>query len=168
MIFTAVTRNKIWHNNNLCAKPTTNSTNKLFMKFFSLIPVTLILACYSCGQETLDNENRVSIVHENGVKIITISNRDSSQKVSIAYDSTDAILYTTVATHNARPHSVEYFTNGRPKGLVNFDSTMSGHAVYYYDNGHIKSEGHWQNGKMNGVWYNYSTEGVIIKIDTLE
>jgi antitoxin component YwqK of YwqJK toxin-antitoxin module len=143
----------------------------------AIIGLTFII--YSCNEHrenknsdaesfsTSDNQTRIKIDSKNG-RHVTISNKDSSQSVIVAFDSTGTVLYTSLETNKTRSHSVEYYRNGRPRGLVNLDTSVTGYAIYYYDNGNKKSEGRWENARQVGPWTKYNDKGEIIKIDTLE
>lgn len=106
---------------------------------------------------------------ENGnANSVIVRNSDSTQSVFILIDSAGIVGATRIEKNGKRTHAIEYYKNGRPKGLTNFDSTITGDVIYYYDNGNKKSEGRWTNGHQTGIWKNYNDKGYLIKIDTLE
>jgi antitoxin component YwqK of YwqJK toxin-antitoxin module len=104
---------------------------------------------------------------ENGkVKSIIMTNTDSTQSVKVVFDTTGAVRATVLEKGRKRTHATEYYKNGRPMGLTNFDSTWTGDAIYYYENGNKRSEGHWTNDKQTGIWKNYNNKGELTKIDS--
>lgn len=103
------------------------------------------------------------------LKSAVILDADSAQTVTAWFnDSTGLVAHTAVKTMGRQDHFVEYYSNGRPMGLVNFDSTTTGDAFYYYPNGQKREDGKWFNGEQRGIWRHYSEDGTLIRVDTLK
>ena len=68
---------------------------------------------------------------------------------------------------NVRTAYAEYYTNGQLKAKLLPDSQgrFDGQAIYYYEDGRIKSKGVYDKGLFSGTWKNYSAEGMLISTD---
>jgi len=146
--------------------------NDLFLLSFLLSMLTGCTGKTDSRTETIktkDPQTKLIVQYgANGrVAKITTTNSDSSQSLIVLFDTMGIIYSTGLNKNGKRIHSTEYYANGRPMGLTNFDSTITGDAIYYFDNGLKKSEGRWEHYRMTGIWKNYNDKGEIIKIDTL-
>ncbi|HSU28507.1 MAG TPA: hypothetical protein VLJ68_09015, partial [Chitinophagaceae bacterium] len=68
---------------------------------------------------------------------------------------------------NVRLFFAEYYPNGQLMANLPLDDLgkFNGHAVYYYENGSLKSEGNFNHGLATGEWNNYSKNGKVSGID---
>lgn len=101
------------------------------------------------------------------IKRVTILGKDSSQSAVVGFDSSGGISFSGINVNNRRTHTIEYYPNGRPKGLVNVDSLGTGDAIYYYDNGNKKWEGRLQANLQIGIWKTFDQNGVLTRLDTV-
>ena len=121
------------------------------------------------GLKARDNSTRILLgYNKNGkLKSLLIKTENASQNIKLLFDSTGT-LRGTMLENGKSNHATEYYVNGKPKGLTNLDSTGTGDAVYYYDNGNKKSEGRMAKHQYTGIWKYYNKEAELTKIDTLK
>ena len=104
-----------------------------------------------------------------GLRSVAIINVDSTQTLQTRFvDSTGHVGVIILNTGPVQQHVVEYYTNGRPMGLTNFDSTRTSDVYYYYANGAKREEGRYENNEPIGVWKRYDETGRLIKSDTIQ
>jgi antitoxin component YwqK of YwqJK toxin-antitoxin module len=164
---------------NIPASASPRRCRQLQMRTLSTIS-TMIVILTSCSNKDQHVDNQTIVTNDpntffivkyyaNGaIHEILTTNKDSSQTVKTDYDSSGTLLFSAIIKNNIQTHVTEYYPNGRPRGLTNFDSTNTGDATYYFDNAQKSSEGHWEKFKQVGVWREYNKKGELIKIDTLK
>ncbi|MCB0753353.1 MAG: hypothetical protein KDC52_17915, partial [Ignavibacteriae bacterium] len=55
-----------------------------------------------------------------------------------------------------------YYGKGKISSRVSFvDDILEGQSFWYYENGNLKTEKNYSNGKLNGVWRNYYESGLL-------
>lgn len=88
-------------------------------------------------------------------------NKDDSLITTILRDSLGNIVGLNQRSKGATIFASEYYANGQEKGDVPFtrDGKLTGKAVYYYENGKIRSSGRLANGIRVGEWKEYDEDG---------
>ncbi|HTN08108.1 hypothetical protein [Agriterribacter sp.] len=68
---------------------------------------------------------------------------------------------------NIRTAYAEYYANGQLKGKLQLNSqgSFEGPAMYYYEDGSIKSEGVYSLGFFSGKWKHYAHGGAMVSTD---
>ena len=157
------------------------------MKIF--IPVAAIvmmcIACKSTKKDAIAHVIKVdtafldSIRHNSDTgftRIIGAGEFYSAEQYYTGRDSIVSKIMKDTAGHitgfvqfhkNVRTAYAEYYANGQLKAALLPDSEgrFDGQAVYYYEDGSIKSEGVYDKGFFSGTWKNYSAAGVLISTD---
>jgi antitoxin component YwqK of YwqJK toxin-antitoxin module len=61
--------------------------------------------------------------------------------------------------------SQEYYLNGQAKGKIEYHSDkISGPAIYYFQDGRIRSTGQWNDVRQVGEWKNYDERGYLVSV----
>lgn len=147
-------------------------------KFMNPFAHTLCLLALSCSNR--DNGNSETIAtrdpqvtlqldyRDNGtLHTVRIASKDSTQAARLDFDKEHRLYGFEGVRDRALRNAVEFFENGRPAGLRNVDEKGTGHAVYYHENGAIRSEGWLVGEKRFGIWRDFDSTGVLVKIDTV-
>lgn len=142
--------------------------------------LTLTLCLLALGCSTRDTGNSETITtrdpgvtlqlnyHDDGtLKTVRLASVDSSQVTRFDLDKEHRLYGFEVVRDRSLRNAIEFFENGRPAGLRNVDANGSGHAVYYHENGAIRSEGWLVGEKPVGIWRDFDSTGLLVKIDTI-
>lgn len=57
----------------------------------------------------------------------------------------------------------ENYDNGTPKVKYEFLGNQTYQATYYFEDGSIREEGYFRNGKTHGLWISYNEKGQVIR-----
>ena len=99
-----------------------------------------------------------------------LSNKDSSM-CQLMKDTSKTIRQILITRKNIRTYFAQYFANGQLITDIKLDSfgQPDGNAIYYYENGKIKSNGLYHHGLAIGEWKEFeetSNAVSIIKYDS--
>jgi antitoxin component YwqK of YwqJK toxin-antitoxin module len=110
----------------------------------------------STYKESTHNEDFWTIDHYFKDSIEYKIMRDSADNIVGIVKSINGIVYS----------GKEYYSNGQLIAKTNFPpGKIDGEAIYYYEDGRIRSNGVWKENKMVGDWYYYDTLGRFMYID---
>src|SRR5579863_4711248 len=92
--------------------------------------------------------------------------RDSARENLILRDSLKNIVGIVESRKGKYYFSQEYFSNGQLKGKTGFHSPGegTGPAIYYFEDGRIRSRGEWKNHSQVGEWKNYDENGYLVSV----
>jgi hypothetical protein len=141
-------------------------------------PLILCLVALSCSNVDKGNSETIATrdpqvtlqldYREDGtLQTVRISSKDSSQVARLDLDREHRLFGFAGIRDRSLRNAVEFFENGRPAGLRNVDAHGTGHAVYYHENGAIRSEGWLVKEKWIGVKREYDSTGALIRVDTI-
>ena len=156
---------------------------KIFMPIASIM--VMCVACKNKKREAVVNIIKVDTAFFDSIRrnsdtgftrIIGVGEFYSAEQYYTGGDSIVSKIMKDTAGHitgfvqfhkNVRTAYAEYYGNGQLKGKLLPDSQgqFDGQAVYYYEDGSVKSEGVYDKGLFSGTWKNYSVEGVLISTD---
>ena len=95
--------------------------------------------------------------------------RQDSTELQVMRDSLNKVRQVIMTHRNVRSLFAQYYENGQLQANLSFDSfgQYNGPAIYYYQNGAVKSEGNYMHGLSRGEWREFDETGkaVVIKYD---
>jgi antitoxin component YwqK of YwqJK toxin-antitoxin module len=99
--------------------------------------------------------------------LITYVNTSSGDSLEILKDSSGKIIFAGHRRNGKCISSGEYYSNGQLKGKYKCDRGEGevSDAIYYYEDGRVKSEGTWLGNNMVGIWRNYDAQGYLISVE---
>ncbi len=97
------------------------------------------------------------------------SKKDSSL-CQVMKDSMGTIRQISIAAKNIRTFYGQYYNNGQLVAWLPFDAAgmYDGDAVYYYENGAVKSSGAYTHGLKTGKWKNFDDKGKLVNTEEFD
>lgn len=93
--------------------------------------------------------------------------RKDSSVCQVMRDTAGNVRQVIISKKNLRTYFAQYYSNGQLQADLKLDlfGQYDGPAVYYYENGAVKSKGVYKDGLSSGEWIEYKENGdsAIIK-----
>ncbi len=90
---------------------------------------------------------------------------DSLKTTMLWYDEQDRITGLIEYQNRRVMDSVEFFQNGQRMFSLLFNSNgkPSGPARFFYEDGRVREDGRFEDGKRNGIWRQFDPSGKLIE-----
>ncbi|MEP7254842.1 MAG: hypothetical protein ABI666_03645 [Ferruginibacter sp.] len=145
----------------ICSCTEQNSNNKVSLKTFNRTWLDSIIKLSDSSY--IKPYKRSDFV----TAIFYINNKDSSI-CQVMKDSAGIIRQIIIAKKDIRTFLGQYYTNGQLQAELPLDEfgQYHGAAIFYYENGNIKSSGDYVHGLKTGQWKIFNEKGKLVSTDT--
>jgi antitoxin component YwqK of YwqJK toxin-antitoxin module len=99
------------------------------------------------------------------IKGLKLDFKDSTKTTHLWYDEQSRITGMVEYKNGLVTDSIEFFQNGQRmfSMLFNAAGKPSGPARFYYENGRVREDGRFEDGRKAGIWRQFNPEGKLEK-----